>query len=164
MRRWECVLISALSLMTLVESPSLFSTRTLFLPVRHGAGGEWSWLNPLYTSLTSPQLYNSVFLYANHNSVTRRMENGMNASYKSFLSQLLKHLQACVRHTAEKWVSSLSTFSAEVNHLLMWDLWSVYCYYVILVASLHNSPSDFYLLEFTRLSNSRHALYQNWSL
>lgn len=84
MRRWECVLISALSLMTLVESPSLFSTRTLFLPVRHGAGGEWSWLNPLYTSFTSPQLYNSVFLYANHNSVTRRMEKW----YERFLQIL----------------------------------------------------------------------------
>ena len=63
-----------------------------------------------------------------------------------FKSQLLKHLQACVCHTTEKWVSSLSTFSAEVKHLLMRDLWSVYCHYVILVASLHNSPSDFYLL------------------
>lgn len=71
-------------------------------------------------------------------------------SLQNFLSQLLNPGGSV---TLLRTTYPFYPLIAKVKHLLVWDLWSVYCYNVILVASLHNGPSDSHLLVFTLLSN-----------
>lgn len=101
--------------------------------------------------LHQPQLNNFVLLCANHNSIIR-IENGMNSHCKPFYhnsENIFKSISVTLLKSKYTFYLLLVQRS---KHLLMWEFWSVYCDNVILIASLHNDPSEAHFLILMLLS------------